>query len=201
MLNLNKYTPLFMKRFLPILMRASYTRIHIDRNLYMWVFLKLRGQKSTLFGTSTKSSTFLRQTLLIKCRQPQNTSSKIYLSMYTFVKEYLQPFWGLFTVFSYQNNESQSTWPFSREIYRGEVMNSTERPGKERMRRSSIPMLLPYEVTDPQGCQEAQLKLYVFFITTKCDILVLLHCMNIKAVSIKTQKKYFSILINYNGSS
>lgn len=92
MLNLNKYTPLFMKRFLPILMRASYTRIHIDRNLYMWVFLKLRGQKSTLFGTSTKSSTFLRQTLLIKCRQPQNTSSKIYLSMYTFVKEYLQPF-------------------------------------------------------------------------------------------------------------
>lgn len=145
MLNLNKYTPLFMKMFLPILVRASYTRIHIDRNLYMWVFLKLRGQKSTLFGTSTKSSTFLRQTLLIKCRQPQNTSSKIYLSMYTFVKEYLQPFWGLFTVFSYQNNESQSTWPFSREIYRGEVMNSTERPGKERMRRSSIPMLLPYE--------------------------------------------------------
>lgn len=89
MLNLNKYTPLFMKMFLPILMRASYTRIHIDRNLYMWVFLKLRGQKSTLFGTSTKSSTFLRQTLLIKCRQPQNTSSKIYLSMYTFVKKIL----------------------------------------------------------------------------------------------------------------
>lgn len=80
-------------------------------------------------------------------------------------------------------------------------MNSTERPGKEQMRRSSIPMLLPYEVTDPQECQEAQLKLYVFFITTKCDILVLLHYMNIKAVSIKTQKKYFSILINYNGPS
>lgn len=74
-------------------------------------------------------------------------------------------------------------------------MNSTERPGKERMRRSSIPMLLPYEVTDPQGCQEAQLKLYVFFITTKCDILVLLHYMNIKAVSIKTQKNILASLL------
>lgn len=70
-------------------------------------------------------------------------------------------------------------------------MNSTERPGKERMWRSSISMLLPYEVTDPQGCQEAQLKLYIFFITTKCDILVLLHYMYINAISFfKKQKKY-----------
>lgn len=126
MLNLNKYTPLFMKMFLPILMRASYTRIHIDRNLYMWVFLKLRGQKSTLFGTSTKSSTFLRQTLLIKCRQPQNTSSKIYLSMYTFVKEYLQPFWGLFTVFSKASQRDRFRGKFT------EVRSWTQRkdPGK-----------------------------------------------------------------------
>lgn len=162
-----------------MLKRASCTRIHIDRNLYMChdvdLSKALRTEIYTFLAHRLKSSTFLRQTILIKCRQSQNTSSKIYLSMYTFVKEYLQPFWGLSPVFSYQNNEIQSTWPFSREIYRGEVMNSTERPGKERMWRSSIPMLLPYEVTDPRGCQDAQLKLYICFITTKCDILVLVH--------------------------
>lgn len=60
-------------------------------------------------------------------------------------------------------------------------MNSTERSGKERMRRSSIPMLLPYGSDGSMGVATSTVQVTYFFIATRCDILVLLHYMYIKS--------------------